>query len=306
MVVSAASRARPSSSSPPHTPALLVIPCAGRRLRYRGRPLVMGILNVTPDSFSDGGRYLEPDAAVERGCRMAEEGADVIDVGGVSTRPGAEGISAEEEARRVVPVVKRLARLVPVPLSVDTASAQVAAQALDAGASLINDITALRGDPTMASTIAKHRAGVVLMHMQGTPRTMQERPRYRDVVQEVAEFLIRAAEQAQEAGIDRARLLIDPGLGFGKTVRHNLQLLQALPRFVALGWPVVIGPSRKSFIGKTLGLDLPERLAGTLACVAYAQRSGAHMVRVHDVKETTQWLRMWDAIERADETRREH
>ena len=297
---------RRSPASPRRPPAGLTIPCAGHRLVYRGRPLVMGVLNVTPDSFSDGGLYLDVDAAVTRGCEMAGQGADLIDVGGVSTRPGSQGIPVKEELQRVLPVVKRLVRAVSLPVSVDTSSAQVAAQALDVGAAIINDITALRGDSGMASVIARGKAAMILMHMRGTPRTMQRQPRYQDVGQEVAEFLAGAAEQARAAGIDRQRILIDPGLGFGKTVRHNLQLLQALPRFVSLGYPVVVGPSRKSFIGKTLGLELPDRLAGTLACVAYAQRSGAHMVRVHDVQETVELVRMWEAIEQADAARRQH
>jgi len=276
-----------------------VIPCAGgRRLVYRGRPLVMGVLNVTPDSFSDGGAYRSPGAAVARGVQMAEEGADLIDVGGESTRPGAAAVPVGEELRRVLPVVRRLARAVRVPISVDTSKAEVAQAALGAGAAIVNDVTALQGDAQMASVVAQSRAAIILMHMQGTPRTMQRRPRYRDVVREVAAFLLEAAERAQRAGIARARILLDPGLGFGKTVRHNLALMGALRHFVSLGFPVVVGPSRKSFIGRTL--DAPEvdgRLAGTLACVAQAYASGAHVVRVHDVQPTVQLIRMLKAIE---------
>ncbi|MBI2104790.1 MAG: dihydropteroate synthase, partial [Candidatus Omnitrophica bacterium] len=199
----------------------------------------MGVLNVTPDSFSDGGSFLDPDAAVERGVRMAEEGADLIDIGGESTRPGSEAVTAAEELRRVLPVVARLARAARVPLSIDTSKAEVARQALGAGASIVNDVTALRGDPEMASVALRHRAAVILMHMRGTPRTMQARPRYRDVVREVAAFLSAAAEGAQRAGIARSRILLDPGLGFGKTARHNLALLGALRQLVSLGFPVV-------------------------------------------------------------------
>ena len=277
------------------------IPCAGgRRLVYRGRPLVMGVLNVTPDSFSDGGSFLDPGAAVERGMQMAAEGADLIDVGGESTRPGAQAVPAAEELRRVLPVIARLSRVARVPLSIDTSKADVARQALEAGASIVNDVTALRGDAQMAPVAAQARAAVILMHMQGTPRTMQQRPRYHDVVADVAAFLLAAAARAERAGIERARILLDPGIGFGKTVRHNLALMGALRQFVSLGFPVVVGPSRKSFIGRTL--DAPEvdgRLAGTLACVAQAYASGVHVVRVHDVRETSQVIRMLEAMAHA-------
>jgi len=264
----------------------------------------MGILNATPDSFSDGGLYRDPDAALARASAMAEQGADLIDVGGVSTRPGAAEVPLDEELRRIIPVVERLAAVLSIPLSVDTSRAEVAAKALEVGASLINDVTALRNDPSMASVIARSRARVILMHMRGTPRTMQRSPRYRDVVGDVADFLATQAERARAAGIERSRILIDPGLGFGKTVRHNLQLLQALPRFAALGFPVVVGASRKSFIGQTLDVELGERLAGSLACAAHAQAAGACIVRVHDVKETVQLVRMLEAIQRAHAARR--
>ena len=258
----------------------------------------MGILNVTPDSFSDGGRFLSPSSAVRRGIEMAEEGADLIDVGGESTRPGATRILVDEERQRVLPVIERLAKAVRVPLSIDSSNAEVAAQALEAGASVVNDVTALRGDPQMASVVARAHASVILMHMAGTPRTMQHHPRYRDVVSEVVAFLSHAAEQAQQAGIARSRILIDPGLGFGKTPAHNLQLMHALRRFTALGFPVVVGPSRKSFIGQTLDAEVDDRLSGTLACVAQAYACGVQVIRVHDVKPTVQMIRMLDAIKR--------
>jgi dihydropteroate synthase len=229
---------------------------------------------------------------------MAQEGAEVIDVGGESTRPGAPDVPLEEELRRVLPVIRRLRDAVRVPLSIDTSKAEVAHQAIEAGACLVNDVTALRGDAQMAAVVARSRAAVILMHMRGTPCTMQQRPRYHDVAREVEAFLTDAAERARGAGIERSRILVDPGLGFGKTVDHNLALLKGLPRLVSLGFPVVVGPSRKSFIGKTLGAEVGERLAGTLACVAYAQRGGAQVVRVHDVRPTVQLLRMLDAIER--------
>ena len=269
------------------------------------RPLVMGILNVTPDSFSDGGRFLDPDAAVAHGRRLAADGADVLDVGGESTRPGAAAVPEAEELRRVIPVIRRLARAVRVPLSIDTSKAAVADAALAAGASIVNDVTALRGDPRMAAVAAGRRAMVILMHMRGTPGTMQRAPRYRNVVTEVGLFLRDAARRAHAAGIPRSRILLDPGLGFGKLPAHNLQLLRGLPRLAALGYPLVVGPSRKSFIGRTLGVGMDDRLPGTLACVAYACHAGVRMVRVHDVGPAAQVVRMLAAIEGADAARRE-
>ena len=275
-----------------------IIPARPLRLGVQRPPLVMGVLNVTPDSFSDGGRWLDPGAAIERGIHMEAEGADLVDIGGESSRPGAAPVPAEEELRRTIPVIAGLVRAVRIPLSIDTSKAEVARRAIDAGASLVNDVTALRGDPDMGKVVARGHVPIILMHMRGTPQTMQRRPRYRDVVQEVATFLSRAAERAQAAGIARSRILLDPGLGFGKTLAHNLALLRGLPSLIRLGFPVVVGPSRKSFIGALLQADIGERLAGTLACVAYAQRCGAHIVRVHDVRETAQLLRMLEAIDR--------
>jgi dihydropteroate synthase len=258
----------------------------------------MGILNVTPDSFSDGGAFVKPQAAVRRGIELAAEGADVIDIGGESTRPGARGVSLNEELRRTLPVIERLAVAVSIPLSIDTTKAEVAAKAIRAGASIVNDISALRADPRMPEIVAAGGAAVILMHMRGTPQTMQQAPRYHDVVGEVVSFLAAAAARARQQGIDARRILIDPGLGFGKTVRHNLELMRSLKRLGTLGYPVVIGPSRKSFIGKTVHADVTERLGGTLGCVAAAMQQGVHMVRVHDVRETIQCLRMLEAIER--------
>lgn len=279
--------------------ALRAIPCGGTRLVYRGRPLVMGVLNVTPDSFSDGGRFFAPEEALRHGIQMVREGAELIDVGGESTRPGAVPVPLEEELRRTIPVIQQLAKVVEVPISIDTSKAEVARQALDAGASMVNDVTALRGDGQMARVVAASRAGLILMHMRGTPQTMQRSPRYHDVVEEVASFLTEAAARAEDAGVARSCILVDPGFGFGKTVSHNLRLMRALPRLVALGYPVVVGPSRKSFIGNTLDAQPDDRLAGTMACVAWAQASGVHVVRVHDVKPTAQLVRMLEAIERA-------
>ena len=272
-----------------------------RRLRLPPRavrmPLVMGIVNVTPDSFSDGGKFLDPHAAIRHGRYLVEQGADWIDVGGESTRPGSTRITAEEELRRVMPVIRGLARAVHVPIAIDTSKADVASAALQAGASIVNDITALHGDPAMARVIARARARVILMHMRGTPQTMQRHPRYHDVVEDVSSFLSEAATRAMASGIARARIFLDPGLGFGKTVTHNLQLLRGLPRLASLGFPMIIGPSRKSFIGKMLDADLHARVPGTLACIAWAQRAGVAAVRVHDVRETVDCLRMLQAIE---------
>lgn len=259
----------------------------------------MGILNVTPDSFSDGGVYLRPEAARRHAQQMVEDGAAIIDVGGESSRPGAAPVTADEEARRVLPVIRAIRRRLSVPISIDTWKAEVAARALEAGASVVNDITALRGDARMAQVVAKARAGVVLMHMQGTPRTMQRHPRYGDVVEDVAQFLAEAIARARRAGISKERLWIDPGIGFGKTVAHNLLLLHNLERFARLSVPVVVGPSRKSFIGAILGAEVRERLAGTLACVASAASAGVDGVRVHDVKPAAQLLAMWTAIDQA-------
>ena len=256
-----------------------------RELNPDGRVLIMGILNVTPDSFSDGGRFLSPDAAVERALAMEKEGADIIDVGGESARPGADPVPVEEELRRVLPVLERLRGKLRIPISIDTTKAEVAEAALRAGASIVNDISALRFDPAMAPLVAKFGAGLVLMHMLGTPKTMQQAPHYEDVVTEVRDFLAERAQYAQSQGIPREAIAVDPGIGFGKTVEHNLELLRRLPELVELGFPVLVGPSRKSFIGAILGLGVEERLEGTLAACAVAVVRGADILRVHDVKE---------------------
>jgi dihydropteroate synthase len=258
----------------------------------------MGILNVTPDSFSDGGLFFSPAQAISQGQRLAAAGADLLDIGGESTRPGAKPVSSEEECERVVPVIEALARALPLPLSIDTSKAAVAEAALQAGACMVNDVTALRGDARMAAVVAAAQADVVLMHMRGTPRTMQQRPRYRDVVSEVARFLRQAARQAVQAGIARERIWLDPGLGFGKTLAHNLQLMAELKRLTSLGFPLVLGASRKSFLGQVMNAPDPGgRLAGSLACAATAFAQGVRMVRVHDVAETVQLVRVLSAIE---------
>ncbi len=243
----------------------------------------MGVLNLTPDSFSDGGRYRGLDAAVARAEAIEAEGADVLDIGGESSRPGSRPVSLEEELARVIPVVTLLAHRIKIPISIDTAKAEVARGCLDLGASLINDVTALRGDPAMAGVVARAGAGLILMHMQGTPETMQEHPTYGDVVQEIGEFLQARVEAAEAAGIARERIAVDPGLGFGKTLDHNLTILRGLSALTALGRPLVIGPSRKGFVGALLDRPVLEREWGTAAAVAAGVLQGAHVVRVHSV-----------------------
>jgi dihydropteroate synthase len=256
----------------------------------------MGVLNVTPDSFSDGGLFLDHHAAVEHGIRMAEEGADIVDIGGESTRPGSDEVPVDEEIERTAPVVKELVAELDVPISIDTRKAEVARVALDAGATIVNDVSAGR-DPDLFGVVREAGAGLVLMHMLGEPKTMQEDPRYEDVVREVREYLGARLDAAVAAGIERDRLCVDPGLGFGKTYEHNLELMQDIDALLDLGTPVLVGPSRKSFIGKALG-DAPmeERLEGTLAAVAWLASHGAHIVRVHDVAETVRVLQVVDAI----------
>ena len=265
--------------------------CGGRRL-VLDRPRVMGILNVTPDSFSDGGRYLDPGAAVERAWRMVEEGADIIDVGGESTRPGAAPVPPEEELRRVVPVIEAVAAKLPVPVSVDTSKPEVMGAAVAAGAGLVNDVRALRA-PGALEAAAELGVPVCLMHMQGEPRTMQRAPAYRDVVAEVRAFLLERVAACEAAGIPRERILIDPGFGFGKTLEHNLALMRRLDAFVETGLPVLVGVSRKSMIGALLG-DAPveRRLHGSVAAAVVAACKGAAIVRVHDVAPTVEALRV--------------
>jgi dihydropteroate synthase len=260
------------------------------------RTHLLGVLNVTPDSFSDGGAFLDPGAAAEHALRMAADGADCIDIGGESTRPGAPPVSAEEEWARIGPVLKRLLGCCPVPISVDTTKAAVAARALDAGVAIVNDVSALRFDPALAGLVAEAGAGLVLMHMQGTPRTMQERPSYGDVVAEVRAFLAERLQVAIGAGIPPEAVLLDPGIGFGKAVEHNLTLLRRLPELGTLGRPLLVGPSRKAFIGAVLGTAVTDRLEGTAAALALAIAGGATLVRVHDVKAMGRVARMCDAI----------
>lgn len=262
----------------------------------------MGILNVTPDSFSDGGRFLDVRAAIDHGARLARDGADVVDVGGESTRPGAEPVSTAEEIARIAPVVDGLSRRIGVPISVDTRKAPVAAAALAAGATMVNDVSAGRSDPDMLPLVADAGAGFVAMHMQGEPRTMQESPRYDDVVDDVTAFLVERLDAARTAGVPGDRLMADPGFGFGKTLEHNLALLAGLDRVVArVGVPVLVGTSRKSFIGTVLGAGVDDRDDGTLATVVWAFTKGAAMVRVHDIVGAARAARLLDVMDRAQQ-----
>jgi dihydropteroate synthase len=256
---------------------------------------LMGIVNVTPDSFSDGGLFLDADAAISHGRELAAEGADILDVGGESTRPGAEAVSAEDELARVEPVVAGLASD-GAQVSIDTSKAAVAAAALDAGAEIVNDVTALRADPELAALCADRGCEVVLMHMLGDPRTMQDDPRYEDVVDDIKAFLAERIEFAASEGVKEERIWVDPGIGFGKTVEHNLELIRRLGEFRDLGRPIVIGTSRKSFIGKLTGAEVEGRLGGTVATNVLAYANGADVLRVHDVAPVREAMTTVDAI----------
>lgn len=271
--------------------------CGARTFDLTKKTLVMGIVNVTPDSFSDGGRFAQTEVAVEHGLRLAEEGADILDIGGESTRPGSDPVTLEEELRRVIPVIERLRAATSAAISIDTLKAEVARQAVAAGAEIINDITALEGDPAMAEAAARSGAGVVLMHMQGTPRTMQRDPRYEDVVGEIRHYLAQRMAAAEAAGIAPEQIALDPGIGFGKTLKHNLEIFRRLGELLELGRPVLIGPSRKGFIGKLLGgAPVEERVEGTAAAVTAAILGGSRIVRVHDVREMARVARVADAL----------
>jgi dihydropteroate synthase len=268
--------------------------CGGRKLDL-SRPAVMGILNITPDSFSDGGVFLSPEKAIAQALRMAEEGADIIDVGGESTRPGARPVSAQEEMDRVLPVVKALHARTPLPISIDTSKPDVMRAAVAAGAGFINDVLALRTDGALAAA-TELNVPVCLMHMQGEPRTMQNDPRYTDVVSEVRDFLKQRLEACVNAGIPASRLVVDPGFGFGKTLEHNIELLRGLKKLQSLGATVLVGLSRKSMIGKALGLPVEQRLHASVALAVMAVQQGARIVRVHDVGPTVEALHMWSTI----------
>ncbi|HOW96459.1 MAG TPA: dihydropteroate synthase [Kiritimatiellia bacterium] len=273
-----------------------------RRLELGRRTLVMGVLNVTPDSFSDGGRFLDPARALEQARRMIAGGADLLDVGGESTRPGAAPVPGDEEIRRVLPVIEAIRAESDIPISVDTAKAAVAARALEAGADVINDVTALAADPAMPAVAARYGAGVILMHMQGTPRTMQADPRYADVVREVRDYLAGRIAALAAQGLAPETLAVDPGIGFGKTLEHNVALLHDLDTLAGLGRPVVVGLSRKSFLGRITGREAGERLAGGLGAAAWAIARGAHVIRAHDVKETCDMVRVVDMLRKESAT----
>jgi dihydropteroate synthase len=274
----------------------MIIPFKNKKLDLSSRTHILGILNVTPDSFSDGGRFYKFDDAIRQGMKMAEEGADIIDVGGESTRPGSNPVSLEEELSRVIPVIESLSKSLNIPVSIDTYKAKVAQAALNAGAQMINDISALRFDPELKKVAASYDVPVALMHIQGTPRTMQENPYYEDVIREITAYLKESIQIAKNAGIDQEKVIIDPGIGFGKRLEDNLNILKNLKRFSILNCPILIGCSRKSFIGNILNLPLEERLEGSLAALAVSVMNGVHMVRVHDVKESKRVVNLVDAI----------
>ena len=277
-------------------PMSFAIDCGSRVLRLSERTHIMGVLNVTPDSFSDGGQYFETDRAVERALEMAGEGADIIDIGGESTRPGSDSVGEEEELDRVIPVIQRLRGQVNVPISIDTTKSIVAKEAIEAGAHIVNDISALRSDPQMAALVAEHRVPLILMHMRGLPKNMQKNPTYTDLIGEIYDFLDERVAAAVDAGIARDRIIVDPGIGFGKKWPDNFILLNRLKQFQGLGCPLLIGVSRKSFIGWALNRPEDDRVMGTAAAVAASVLKGVHIVRVHDVKEMLQVVQIVDRI----------
>lgn len=264
-------------------------------LEIGARTLVMGVVNVTPDSFSDGGDFFDLDAAKRHAVEMALAGADIIDIGGESTRPGAQPVTASEEERRTIPLIESLQGEIEIPVSIDTYKADIARKAIDAGASIVNDVSALRMDEDLAGIVATRKLPLILMHMQGEPRNMQQDPTYDDVVGDITAFLRERAAHALSSGIDEEMILIDPGIGFGKTVEHNLEIIRRLDEFSCLGYPLVLGTSRKRFIGSVLGREVTDRMMGTAATVAFAIARGVDMVRVHDVPDMIDVVKMADA-----------
>ncbi len=273
--------------------------CGNYSFDLSKKTLVMGVLNVTPDSFSDGGKFLKPGDAVAQAVQMAEDGADIIDIGGESTKPGAVAVPAAEELRRVIPVIRKIVKKINLPVSIDTYKSEVAEAALSEGASIVNDISGFRFDRKIAKIAARYKAGAVLMHILGTPRDMQSKPAYRNIIKEISVYLKESAGISLRAGVKKESILLDPGIGFGKTIEHNLLLIKKLGEIKRLGYPVLMGPSRKSFIGKILNLPAGERLEGTLAAVCACVLNGASVVRVHDVKETARAVRIIDAINKS-------
>jgi dihydropteroate synthase len=266
-----------------------------RQLDLKDRPLIMGILNVTPDSFSDGGRHLDARTAVEAALRMEDDGADIIDVGGESTRPYSRVVPVDEELQRVIPVLEKLRPRVDVPISIDTSKADVAAAAIDAGAEIINDVTGLEGDREMAGLAVHRGVGVCVMHMRGTPQTMQDDPRYRDVVAEIHDYLVARLQFCLDLQIPKQRVCLDPGIGFGKTHEHNVTLVREVHRFLDIGCPLLVGHSRKGFIGHLLGSKQADRMAATLGVSLALAASGVDVLRVHDVRETFEAVKLFKA-----------
>ena len=266
-----------------------------RRLELGRRPLIMGILNVTPDSFSDGGKHFDPQTAAEAAVRMEADGADIIDIGGESTRPYSRVVSIDEELHRVIPVLEQLRPHLSVPISIDTSKADVAAAAIDAGAEIINDVTGLEGDPDMADLAVERGVGVCVMHMRGTPQTMQDDPRYEDVVEEIHRYLVARLQFCLDLQIPQQRVCLDPGIGFGKTHEHNLTLVREVHRFLDIGCPLLVGHSRKGFIGHLLGDKQADRMAATLGVSMALAASGVDVLRVHDVRETFQAVKLFKA-----------
>lgn len=274
---------------------LLSLP-SGASLSLGGRSLIMGILNLTPDSFYPGSRLTDLKAALESAERMIQEGAELLDLGGESTRPGSDYVDAEEEKRRVLPVLEALRRETNLPISVDTRKAAVAKAAIAAGADIINDVTALRDDPDLVKVVKDSGAGVILMHSRGTPKTMQQNPFYNDTIREIKEELVLFVSRAEEQGIKREKIILDPGIGFGKRLQDNLLILKHLEDFSSLGYPLLLGVSRKSFLGALTGAEVEDRLSGTLAANCFALLKGIDILRVHDVKETAQAVKIFKAI----------
>ena len=270
--------------------------CGRFLMRIKDRTHVMGVLNVTPDSFSDGGKFLDEKAAIERALQMADEGADIIDIGAESTRPGSLGVSAEEELKRIIPVIKKLSKKLDIPISVDTSKHEVALRAMEEGASIINDITGLMGDSNMAAVVAKTGAAICVMHIKGVPGTMQKNPVYNDLISDVIARLAKSVDAAISAGVEPDKIIVDPGIGFGKTPEHNFLIIKELHKLEDLGKPILIGTSRKSFIGKVLDREADDRLMGTAATYAIAIMNGADIIRVHDVKEMLDVARIADIL----------
>jgi len=282
----------------PSSSRSFIVTARSQTLRLGSRPLMMGILNVTPDSFSDGGAYVTVEQALHHARQMQAEGADIIDIGAESSRPGAQPIDESEELRRLIPVLEAVHSEVPLPISIDTTKAAVAGRAIQAGAAIVNDISAFRGDPLMAALVAETGAAVVLMHMQGTPQTMQKAPRYQDVTDEVSSFLCERTQAAITQGIRRSQIILDPGFGFGKLQEHNLQLLADFTRLMDLGYPMLVGLSRKQFIGALVQQPVQNRGYGTAGAIAVAVLKGAHIIRVHDVRSMRDTVSVVSAISR--------